>query len=192
MNKLHLLRYASLAAALTFALLSGGCKMSVDHEAQKDKVDIRTPFGDLKVNTDVDARDTGLTIYPGSQPVQDSDSGDDHGAKVNISSNLFGVKVIVKEFRTSDSPEKVRSFYYNDLRRYGSVLECRGSYDQNVHTSKETDAPVTCDNDDKNGDQLQLKVGTQSKQHVVGIKPDGTGTRFALIYFKIRGKNEGI
>ena len=41
--------------------------------ALEKKVEIKTPFGDLKVNTEVDARETGFPVYPGARRAIESD-----------------------------------------------------------------------------------------------------------------------
>lgn len=193
MISLYATRYLLLAGAIVFAVFSTGCRMSVDNGDGKEKVEIKTPLGQLKVNTDVDVRDTGMSVYPGAKEYQDGDNNDRHGANVNISSGLFGVKVVVKEFRSDAKFDQVRDYYRNELKRYGNVLECSGVYDQNVHADKDDDnAPLSCDDGKGDRDALQLKAGTKRRQHVVGIKPDGNGTRFALVYVNVRGKDEGI
>ena len=183
-----------LVASVVLLLMFAGCRISESGEKGKDKkVDIKTPFGSLKVNEDVDPRDTGLPLYANAQRYKSGN--DSHGANVNISSGLFGLKVVVAEFTTPDSPDKVRSFYENAMKTYGKVLVCTGEYDNNVHVDKEKDkdmdAPVKCDNHGNNdSNQVQLKVGTQGHQRVVGVKPDGSGSRFALVYVNARGDKE--
>ncbi|HXZ26893.1 MAG TPA: hypothetical protein VEG08_02720, partial [Terriglobales bacterium] len=54
----------ALSACLLAALL--GCGMTVNDQDKKNpKVDIQTPMGSLKVNTQVDPKDIGLALYPG-------------------------------------------------------------------------------------------------------------------------------
>ena len=53
--------------------------------------------------------------------------------------------------------------------------------------------------DDKGSDQLtcgkahggnavELKVGTKERQHIVAVKPQGSGSEFALVYVQTRGR----
>lgn len=160
----------------------------------KDKVDIKTPFGSLKVDEGVDARDTGLPLYAGAKPYEKGENGH-NAANVNISSEFFGLKVVAAEYTTPDPPNKVRDFYQNALKSYGKVIECKGSYDNSVNVDKNdkhNDEPVNCsDVHGSNQDEIQLKVGTRNRQRVVGVKPDGGGTRFALVYVNTRGKESG-
>jgi hypothetical protein len=114
---------------------------------------------------------------------------------VHISSNFFGVQVVAAEFTSTDSPEKVEAFYRQALKTFGTVVECKNSYDDNINVQKDKgkddEKPVSCEgtNGDNNG--IELKVGTNKHQHVVGVRPDGTGSRFALVYVNTRGPESG-
>jgi len=182
----------TLAVTSVIALsLLAGCSV---HEGRTDngdkKVDISTPFGSIKVNTDVDAKDTGLPVYPGAQRVV-ADSGDDkHAANVNLSFGGVGIKVVAIKYRTSDSPEKVLAFYRPKMKEFGgTVLECKnekfGTYS---HSSD--DKELSCDKGGR-GSDIELKAGTPDREHVVSVKPSGEGSEFALVYVMKRGK-EGM
>ena len=184
---------ALVAAVFAMTLLSG-CTIKSDKGAdgKADKVDIKTPFGSVKVDGGVDPRDTGLPLYAGAKPYEKEGKHD--AANVNISSEFFGVKVVAAEFTTPDSPSKVHDFYQNALKSYGKVIECKGSYSENVDIKKgkeEGDKPVDCNNihGDKD-DEVELKVGTENHQHVVSLKPENGGTRFAIVYVNARGSKE--
>lgn len=176
-------------------IASPACTISSNKsEPGKDKVDIKTPFGSLKVDEGVDVRDTGLPLYSGAKPYVDKDKDGHNSANVNISSSFFGVKVVAAEFTSPDPPSKVLDFYQKALKSYGKVVECKGSYNaMKVDRNPENnDAPVDCS--DTHGDkdnEVQLKVGTRNHQHVVGVRPDGSGSRFALVYVNTRGKESG-
>src|SRR5215467_13255308 len=109
----------------TCLLLAGlsGCSVSTtkSNKTGKDKdVDIRTPFGSLSVHKGAsNIKDTGLALYPGAQLKNDSE--DDDNANVNLSSSVFGVKVIALKYQSSDAPDKVLNFYRKDMSKYGKV-----------------------------------------------------------------------
>jgi hypothetical protein len=184
----------SLGAALT--LLLAGCSIKVD-DKDKDakKVDIKTPLADLKVDTSAASTDNGIPVYPGATP-RPEENGDKHRANVNIGAMGFGIKVIAAEYVSPDSPEKVKAFYLDKLKSYGHVLECKGSggtktdHGSGDWNSDEADKPVSCDNN--SGDGWELKTGTNHNQHLVSIKPDGSGTRFGTVYINIHGKEGEI
>ena len=174
-----------LPAALVVAALAG-CSISTskDNETGKDKnVDIRTPFGSLSVKQGAsDAKETGLTLYPGAQIKKDMEN--DGSANVNISSSFFGLKVVALKYQTSDAPDKVVGFYRKDMSRYGKVIECTGGFNMNFHRH-ERDAEVSCNGHDGDHEYKQeLKVGTEYNQRVIAVKPSGTGTEFAMVYVR--------
>jgi len=182
----------AIATALTtaaLAMLLAACTVHVD-DKDKDakKVDIRTPIADLKVDTSAAATDNGIPVYPGAAP-RPEENGDKHRANVNIGGMGFGLKVIAAEYDTPDSPEKVKTFYLDKLKKWGNVLECRGTGggDNDVHMGDdEGDQKLTCK--DSKGDGWELKVGTTHNQHLVAVKPDGSGTRFGTVFIQIHGK----
>ena len=85
----------------------------------KDKsVDVKTPFGGLQVRTDdVEARDTGLPVYPGARQAPRSEH-DDSQANVNIATPWFGLKVVALKYESDDSPEKILDYYKKELGKY--------------------------------------------------------------------------
>lgn len=189
---------ATAVAAGTLTVLSG-CKIHVNKsESGEDKnVDIQTPLGGIHVNKDVDARDTGLAVYPGARVKPKGSHSDDGKANVNISSALFGVKVVVIEYLSDDPPEKVISYYRDQLKRYGGILEChtknRNKEGPNVEVDaghKGDDNKLKCD--ENTGPTVELKVGTRDNQHVVSVSPQdgGKGTDFALVYVVARGERK--
>src|SRR4051794_24427080 len=108
--------------------LLSGCSVRVDDKnKEKAKVDIQTPFADVKVDTSPESTNNGIPLYPGAKPRDADSNGDKHRANVNIGGANFGVKVIAAEYVTADSPDKVKTFYLDKLKKYGDVLECRGS-----------------------------------------------------------------
>ncbi len=180
---------AFFLSLIALALLAG-CTV---HEGRTDsgekKVDISTPFGSIKVNTDVDVKDTGLPVYPGAQRVTDDEDKDKHAANVNISVAGVGLKVVAIKYRTNDSPEKVLAFYRPKMKEFGGLLECRnekfGTYS---HSSE--DKELTCDKG-SHGSDIELKAGTPDREHIVAVKPSSDGSEFALVYVMKRG-GEGM
>ena len=118
-----------LTLAFSSVLFLPGCNVNVrkNAEGQEKKVDIETPFGALHVGKDADARDVGLPVYPGARRKDTKDDHDDNSANVNISSGEFGIRVVAVEYLSDDPPEKLADFYKDQLKKYGSVLECHPS-----------------------------------------------------------------
>lgn len=191
-----------LSLLIALALAMSGCSISTresnghnnanDGSSNKD-VDIRTPFGSLSVHQgSMEAKDTGLSAYPGSQLTKSTDHDGDSNANVNISSSLFGMKLVVLKYETKDSPDKVLGFYRKEMGKYGKVVDCKGSFNMNFHPREKNDNEVSCDHEDHGSGEYkqELKVGTENNQRIVAIKPVGEGTEFALVYVRAHGDKD--
>ena len=168
-----------------------------NEDGEDKKVDIETPVGGIHVSNDADVRDVGLAVYPGARKKEKDSSGDEKSANVNISGPGFGVKVVAVEYLSDDSPDKLIAYYRDQLKKYGSVLECHTSkhggdveVNKMSHQDKKESRKLTCDNDDS-GKTVELKVGTEDNQHIVAVEPQGKGSSFALVYVQTHGK-EGM
>jgi hypothetical protein len=184
-------RISSLVlAAFLLMTMVAACSIHVD-DKNKDakKVDIQTPLANLKVDTSQGSTDNGIPIYPGATP-RPTEGDNEHRANVNISAMGFGVKVIASEYVSPDSPEKVKAFYLDKLKKFGNVLECQGTGGNGEHNggdwNNERDKPVSCGK--AKGPGWELKTGTEHNQHLVAIEPDGSGTRFGTVLVQIHGK----
>ena len=186
--------FVAVVFALVCLLFLAGCyihaiKNGNGDDKNKD-VDIRSPFGSISVHEgSVDAKDLGLPVYPGARPSK-RHSGDDDSdnANVNLSSPWGGVKVVVQKFETDDAPGKVLDFYQQPMGKYGKVIQCSGEYHGNYHHHGK-DAPVSCDSNG-NSSEKELKVGTENDQHVVAVKPSGSGSEFTLVYVRAKESKE--
>ena len=183
--------FARALLALAALAFFAGCTVHEGRTAGGDKkVDISTPFGNLNVNTDVDPKDTGLPVSPGAQRLTGTDKDKD-AANVNLSVGGIGLKVVAIRYRSDDPPDKVLAFYRPKMKDFGGkFLECKqeGFVTYNhADDSKE----LTCDSGSRNGTNMELKAGTPDRQHIVAVKPIGSGSEFALVYVMKRGK-EGM
>jgi len=189
----------SIVVILAGSVFLSGCSVSVkDHgENGSSKVDINTPVGALHVDESADARDTGLSVYPGARPKPKSDDGDKGNANVNLSAFGFGLKVVAVEYESDDPPAKIIAYYQDQLKRYGNVLQCHGSHlkkdeltigDKNGHV---TGKKLKCDDDD-GSKTVELKVGADDNQHIVCVDPEGKGSDFAVVWLRVRNKEDEI
>jgi hypothetical protein len=181
----------ALAAGALFLL--AGCSVHEQKSADnKDKkVEISTPFGGMKINTEVDPRETGLPVYPRARQVA-RDENDSNAANVNISVGGFGLKVVAVKFESDDAPDKVLTFYRDKVKAYGGkYLECHG-LDISVRGDDSDEKELTCGKHDDHGDSTELKAGTPDRQHIVSVKPKGSGSEFALVYVNKKGKQGEI
>jgi hypothetical protein len=190
------------AALLAVLIVLPGCSINVKDKDKngEGRVDIKTPMGDIHVNEQPDIRETGLSLYAGAKPAPKDNGEDKKSANVNISGMGFTLKVVAAEFQSDDSPDKVIAYYNKELQRFGKPIQCCGRWTggdvnaelHNKDKDKEGSKPVAC-RDNGRGDSVELKVGTEENQHIVAVKPDGKGTRFALVYVRTHtGKDNTI
>lgn len=188
-------RWVSLCGAALVILSLTGCSVNVKKANNGDdkNVDIKTPMGGIHVSNDANVRDTGLTVYPGARVKEKDSDGDQKSANVNISGFGFGMKVVAIEYTSDDPPGKLISFYQDQLKKYGSVLECHSSghvsysHDNDQHGSQ----GLKCEGDN-NGKNVELKAGTEDNQHIVSVEPNGKGSNFALVFVRTHGKEDSI
>jgi hypothetical protein len=171
-----------------------GCSVTTHDKGngKKDDVDIKTPFGSLSVKEGAsDVKDTGLSPYPGARVAKDDDDDRHHSANVNISSSLFGLKVVALKYESDDTSDKVLSFYRKEMNKYGKVVDCTGGFNMNFH-HRDKDAEVTCDDHSGSDHEYkeELKVGTENNQRIVAIKPRNNGSEFTLVYVRAWGGND--
>ena len=188
-----------LALGALFAVLCvlPACSINVDKDKNNEgskHVDIKSPMGDLHVSEQVDIRDSGLSVYPGAKAAPQDNH--DKGGNVNLELPGFQLKVVAAEFLSHDASDKIIAYYDKELQKFGKPIQCHGSYSSgghvDTHGKDELSKPVTCDKTDS-GDGLELKVGTEGNQHLVAVKPNSKGTRFALVYVRMHtGKDTTI
>jgi hypothetical protein len=178
------------------ALAFAGCTIhqtKSEDSGKTEKVDIRTPMGSLKVrSTDVDPKDTGLSVYPGAQRVTETGDNDTHSANVNIDTPVFQLKVVAVKFTSPDPPAKVLDYYRKEMKTFpGKFLECKGTgnmSDVNPDDS-EKNKDLSCDSKNS-GDGTDLKVGSPNKQRLVHVNPSGKGSEFTLLYLRAHGEQD--
>jgi hypothetical protein len=162
-------------------------------DTDKDKnLDVRSPVGDLHLGKDADAQKAGLPRYPGARP-QNEENNDP--LNLALSTDSFGMKLIVAKYETDDPAEKVLAFYREKMKKYGKVLECHSRDDKGgVDTNQdghEGSKPLKCEGDNS-GPVRELKVGTEDNQRIVAIEDakSGKATTFVVIYLHKHAKAE--
>jgi hypothetical protein len=169
------------------------CSVNVKKEdnGQDKQVDISTPVGGIHVSKNVSPEDVGIAVYPGATLKERGN--DNKRANVNLSSFGYGLRVVVLEYESKDSPEKVVEFYKDQLMKYGSVLVCHTTgFDMNADVKRDDGSSheLTCEGD--RGHNVELKVGTKENQHIVAIEPSASGSNFSLVYVRTHGKDAEI
>jgi hypothetical protein len=185
-------RFFSVLLLATALLLLMACSVNVkkDNNGEDKNVDIKTPFGGIHVNNNADARDTGLPVYPGARVKPKNGDHDEKSANVELSAGDYGLKVVAVEYLTDDAPAKVTAFYQDQLKKYGHVLVCHNSHGTNYSYNGDSDE-LKCEGDES-GKTTELKAGTKGNQRIVAVNPEGKGSDFALVYVRMRGKEDTI
>ena len=96
----------------------------------------------------------------------------------------------------------VEAFYRTTLGQYSDVVTCRNH--QPVGKPERTGLGLTCadDNHVHNGsthdvdpdsdNETELKAGSKSRQHIVSMQPNGSGTKFGMVSLELpRGDGRG-
>ena len=192
------MRIAGVSAAglVAAALLLAGCHVESTKDGAGEDVNISTPFGGMQVKTGSNVMATiGLPAYPGAQMVKNSDGNKDDSANVSMSFGGYHLGVQAASFETTDAPNKVEAFYRDGLGRYGDVIACRNH--TAVGAPVRTAEGLTCDDDHHHGHvsvdaeaskrELELKAGSEKRQHVVTIHADGAGAKFELVALELPG-----
>ena len=160
--------------------LAAGCSISVDKDdAGRNKdVSVKTPFASVNVKASADTPpDTGLPVHAGARAVRD----DDHdNANVSVDAGFFGVKVAVARYEDQADTQAIIDYYKRELAKFGPVSECRGNLD-----FKDSLATPRCK--ERARDEFQLGAGSEADNHIVSVKPRGTGSEFTLIHVQTRG-----
>jgi hypothetical protein len=174
------MQHTLLIATLSLLPLTAACGISVDkdEDGRNKKVSISTPVGKVQVNADADTPpDTGLPVHAGARAVRD----DDHeNANVNIEGGFFGVKVAVARYEDTADRQAILDFYKKELAKFGTVSECQGDLDFKNHRGEPRCKP-------RSRDEVQLGAGTDDDNHIVSVKPRGSGSEFTLIHVQTRG-----
>jgi hypothetical protein len=144
----------------------------------------------LIVSGKASAKEVGLPIYPGAKPHKDKDD-DSPAAQLGMWGSSFGFKLAILKMESNDSPDKIAEFYKKALAKYGKVLNCSdASTKSSAKEKNESSNQLDCGDDKPDPGGMLFKAGTKEKQHIVGIKPNGQGSLFQIVYVEARGDDK--
>lgn len=186
-NLKNALRISVLGA--TTCMLLVGCDISHNKNGHGDNVRMSTPFGSMHIKTDKDANvaGIGLSTYPGAVPVKEDDGKKNDAADISLNFGDFHLGVKAAAFQSSDSPDKVETFYRKDMAHYGDIIKCHGH--QTIGQPTRTAEGLTCNDDhdrhevhvDADHNDIELRAGSPGHMHIVGIQPKDGGTKIGLV-----------
>ncbi len=190
------LRVAAVLAAVPLLCVAAGCNVTTHTNTNTGGADVSvdTPLGGVHVKSDPSAvlAKVGLPAYPGAQAVAEQGKDKD-AADVNLNFGSFHLQVLAAGLQTNDTPAQVEAFYRKALLQYSDVIACRNQ--QPVGLPAKTGMGLTCSDDkhthmgsSKDGDrkdELELKAGSPTRQHIVAVKPKGSVTRMELIALEL-------
>lgn len=108
---------SALAALLALCGVAVPCLLPFPSFAQDQK------GAGITMTADVEAKDVGLPIYPGSRRHVDKDS-DSPGVNLGLWGGGSGFKLAVLKMESDDSTDKIADYYKKKLAKYGKVLDC--------------------------------------------------------------------
>lgn len=162
-----------IGAGVVVSVLALGVAVAADFSAN---------FGATSANP----RDVGLPAYPGAWPHKDNKKDEDSSAKLWGGFGAFGMKIAAVELDSNDQPGRIAAFYSDALRRQGRYLDCSPGRPRPPKAGKESDA-LDCGDDDVKPGGFLFKIGTKKDFRVVGIEPEGRGSKIALVSIQLRG-----
>lgn len=186
---------AGLIGVVLCAAISIAAAGAAGQEKDKSGVNVTVTSKDgseagLMVSAQASAKEAGLPLYPGARPYKE-DKDDTTAGKFGLWGSSFGFKLVVLKMESADSPEKVAAFYQKALAKYGTVLNCSDpSKTQGDKEKSESSKKLTCGDDKPDAGGMLFKAGSKEKQHIVGVKPNGTGSTFQLLYIEARADED--
>jgi hypothetical protein len=136
----------------------------------------------IEVSKRASSADVGLPIYPGAKPHKNPGSDSD-AAQLGVWGGAFGFRLAVMQLESSDAPTKIAEYYKKALAKYGTVLDCTNDGTDHENSS----SALTCDDKPAKNGGMVFKAGTKRKQHIVEVEPNGSGSKFALVYVWTKG-----
>lgn len=187
-------RLSLLTFATALVLSSAGCHVEKHRSGDQQDVKIDLPFGGLSVKTNSGDAQTaiGLPVYPGAQ-LEKRASGHDGAANVNLNFGGMHLGVQAAGYTSTDTPDRIFTFYRKQLAQYGPVIECRGK--KPVGTPTHTPDGLTCDSDNGHVKTTEmdeadpaldkLEAGSPNHRHVVEVRPQNGGSHFELVALEL-------
>ena len=96
-------------AVLTMLAVSSAAAQNTNSRDQNQNFDVRSSVGDMHLGSDATAHELGLPVYPGSRLRKHDDNNSN--ANLSLFTSSFGFKLVIANYDSDDSPEKIIAFY---------------------------------------------------------------------------------
>lgn len=129
------------------------------------------------------ARSLGVKLFPGASERPDRTHYDPKKGAVSLE-DIVASNVSADVFVSSESPERVLSFYREELKKLGAITECRGGANARVHVRVNADSvsdPSACHIFDFGLGDTELKAVKNGQQFIVAIGATPNGSEFAIV-----------
>lgn len=145
------------------------------------------------------AADIGLPEYPGATPYK-RHVNDDGAVDLGFTYGDTHFSLLVAGYKSSDTPDRILSFYRRALSQYGEVLEC--NHGKPVGKLTVTRSGLTCsakhgarvriDDDVSSSDDYELRAGSPRQSRIVGVDLSrASPARFVLMYLEMPKDHDG-
>jgi hypothetical protein len=124
-----------------------------------------------------------LAVYPGATFAPENKMGS--GRATVIVENAGVNEISASRYVSQDAPEKILNFYKSRLKSLGSVVQCDGGANRSVDVRLDEKAfsnPQACQADNLGTGETELKAGDEVHQHIVAVRPRGTGAEISLVH----------
>jgi len=161
-----------------FRVLTRGVSVNVnDQGGDKKEVSIKTPFGGIEVNKDINEASLGLPIYPGAKPVSEHND-----ATVNMQFGDNMARIVVGKFEAPDTFDKVKEFYQDRLTsKDGQFTVKSGDFDSDHWDKDWNKNEGNFIRKDRQG-RTVYEIRRHNNEKIVVLKDQGGSTRVDLVH----------
>lgn len=129
------------------------------------------------------SRSLGVKLFPGASERPERTHYSPSKGAVSLE-DVVASNVSADVFISSESPERVLSFYRDELKKLGAITECRGGANARVHVRVNADSvndPSACHIFDFGLGDTELKAVKNGRQFIVAIGATANGSEFAIV-----------
>lgn len=126
----------------------------------------------------------GVPLFPGATHRPERSGHNNGKATVSLEDVIAG-GVSADVFVSSQPPDKVLSFYRNELKQLGSLTECKDGRNAKVHVRVDPDAvadPSGCQPFNFGSGEAEIKAVRSGEQFIISVGAITGGSEFAIVH----------